>query len=137
MLADAKRCQVLLVTTPEETPVSETVETAYLLEERAGAQLAPVVVNGVLPVLPIPAGLNPASLALLAEAVGARLSEGELADLAAAGQLRALRQEAQAEQVARLAQALPLPQLELPFCFSAQLGPRSCRASPTPSPRAS
>ena len=36
MLSDPQRCQVVLVTTPEETPVSETVETAHLIEERAG-----------------------------------------------------------------------------------------------------
>ncbi len=39
MLADPSRCQVLLVTTPEETPVSETIETARLLEEKAGTTL--------------------------------------------------------------------------------------------------
>jgi anion-transporting ArsA/GET3 family ATPase len=123
MLADPERCQVVLVTTPEETPVSETVETAYLLEDRAGAQLAPIVVNGRFPVLSLPANLAPAWLAALGEAAGVDLTEGELTSLAEAGQLRARRQEAQAQQVRRLAGALPLPQLELPFCFSPELGP--------------
>ena len=43
--------------------------------------------------------------------------------LTAAGQLRRRRQESQAAQVARLAVDLPLEQLELPFCFSSELGP--------------
>ena len=56
MLSDPARCQVLLVTTPEETPVSETVETAKLLEEKAGTTLCAVVVNARLPVLSIACG---------------------------------------------------------------------------------
>ncbi len=47
MLGDPARCQVVLVTLPETTPVNELVETAYALEERVGVQLGPVVVNGV------------------------------------------------------------------------------------------
>jgi len=41
----------------------------------------------------------------------------------AAGRVRSQRQEAQTAQVARLARELPLAQLELPFCFSSELGP--------------
>ena len=51
------------------------------------------------------------------------MSAEELESLSAAGQLRALRQQSQAAQVARLAAELPLEQLELPFCFSSELGP--------------
>jgi hypothetical protein len=47
LLGDPARCQVVLVTLPETTPVNELVETAYALEERVGVQLGPVVVNGV------------------------------------------------------------------------------------------
>jgi anion-transporting ArsA/GET3 family ATPase len=156
MLTDPARCQVVLVTTPEETPVSETVETAQLLEDRAGTKLCAVVVNARLPVLDLPPWLGPqgagelavssegfaarsgdagelaasdglppanAPLAGLASASGVILSPGELANLSAALELRRQRQESQAAQVARLAEELPLPQLELPFCFSTELGP--------------
>jgi anion-transporting ArsA/GET3 family ATPase len=123
MLSDPTRCQVLLVTTPEETPVSETIETAQLLEEKAGVTLGGVVVNGLLPVLALPETDEPAELAELSEAVGVKLSPDELASLAAAGQLRRRRQQSQAVQVARLAIELPLVQLQLPFCFSSELGP--------------
>ncbi|MBP9051820.1 MAG: ArsA family ATPase, partial [Ilumatobacteraceae bacterium] len=47
MLTDPTRCQVVLVTLPETTPVNEAVETAYALEERVGVHLGPVVVNSV------------------------------------------------------------------------------------------
>ena len=47
MLSDPSRCQVMLVTLPEETPVNELIETSFALEDRIGVALAPVVVNGV------------------------------------------------------------------------------------------
>ena len=49
LLADPDRCQVVLVTLPEETPVNELVETAFALEDEVGVQLGPVVVNGRRP----------------------------------------------------------------------------------------
>ena len=52
LLTDAERCQVMLVTVAEETPVNELVETAFAIEDRAGVALGPVVVNGC--VAPIP-----------------------------------------------------------------------------------
>jgi anion-transporting ArsA/GET3 family ATPase len=123
MLTDPARCQVILVTTPDETPVSETVETAQLLEDKVGVKLCAVVVNGRLPVLSLPLASSPAELCEVALAAGALLSEEEAESLVVAGQLRRQRQEAQEAQVARLTSELPLPQLELPFCFSAELGP--------------
>ena len=41
LLGDPERCQVMLVTLPEETPVNEAADTAFHLEDRAGVQLAP------------------------------------------------------------------------------------------------
>ena len=78
MLSDPSRCQVLLVTTPEETPVSETIETAQLLEEKAGTTLGAVVVNALLPVLPA-AGHRVPELGKLSEAGRCRLEPEELA----------------------------------------------------------
>jgi dethiobiotin synthetase len=51
LLEDHRRCQVVLVTIPEETPVNEAVDTAYLLEDRVGVSLGPIVVNGLYPEL--------------------------------------------------------------------------------------
>ncbi len=47
----------------------------------------------------------------------------EAVRLAAAANFRVTRQELQATQVARLRASLPLPQLLLPFEFTADLGP--------------
>ena len=47
LLGDPERCQVLLVTLPETTPVNEVVQTAYALEDRVGVRLGPVVVNEI------------------------------------------------------------------------------------------
>lgn len=47
MLRDGSRCQVVLVTIPEPTPIQECIETAYALEDEVGVKLAPIVVNQV------------------------------------------------------------------------------------------
>jgi len=103
LLSDPARCQVMLVTLPEETPVNEMIETAYKIEDRVGVSLAPVVVNSIYPVL---------------EA----LVDGDEPGLAEAGRFRHARQELQAAQMARLAVELPLPQLHLPYLFTTDLG---------------
>lgn len=119
MLTDADRCQVVLVTLPEETPVNELIETAYNLEDQVGVALGPVVVNGLYPDRP---GLAVDPVTAAAEA-GVGLREGEAEALAAAADFRRHRVELQTAQVARLAEQLPLPQLRLPFLFGAELGP--------------
>jgi anion-transporting ArsA/GET3 family ATPase len=119
LLTDPARCQVMLVTLPEETPVNELIETAYSLEDEVGVSLGPVVVNGRYPEL---AGLG-ADPVEAAERAGAALRPGEADSLAAAARFRAQRMELQRDQVARLADQLPLPQLVLPYLFEADLGP--------------
>lgn len=118
LLQDAARCQVLLVTLAEETPVNEVVDTAYALEDRVGINLAPVVVNGLYPAME---GLD-ADPAVAAAAAGVTLRAGEAEALAAAAAFRAHRSALQAEQVGRLAKALPLPQLALPLLFTTDVG---------------
>ena len=119
LLGDAERCQVMLVTLPEETPVNELVETAFNLEDRVGVSLGPVVVNGLYPQLP---GLE-TDPAVAAKGAGTTLRRGEARVLAAASTFRRERMALQAEQVARLAEQLPLDQLHLPYLFDAELGP--------------
>jgi len=117
MLSDPARCQVMLVTLPEETPVNEVVETAFKLEDQVGVHLTPIVVNGLYPDLDL--GADPKAAA--AEA-GVALTEEELARLAQAAAFRTNRHHLQAEQTQRLADALPLAQLRLPFLFTTELG---------------
>jgi anion-transporting ArsA/GET3 family ATPase len=104
LLGDPTRCQVLLVTLPEETPVNELIETSYALEDRVGTALAPVVVNAIYPAR----ALDP--------------SAATDSDLRAAAEFRLARCAEQSEQMARLAVELPLAQIPLPFRFTAGLG---------------
>jgi anion-transporting ArsA/GET3 family ATPase len=120
MLTDHDRCRVMLVTLPEETPVNELVDTAFSLEDRVGVGLGPVVVNGVYDEL---AGVAADPVAAAA-AADVTLRPGEAEELAAAASFRADRTALQREQVARLAEQLPLEQIRLPFVFTTEIGPR-------------
>lgn len=119
LLTDEARCQVVLVTLPEETPVNELVDTAYHLEDRVGVALGPVVVNALLP--PIE-GLD-ADPEAAADDAGVSLRPGEAEVLRAAADFRLQRMALQGAQVERLAEALPLPQLHLPQVPATDLGP--------------
>jgi anion-transporting ArsA/GET3 family ATPase len=119
MLTDHERCQVVLVTLPEETPVNELVDTAYHLEDRVGVALGPVVVNGLYPDMRGMAS-DPSTAASDA---GTSLRTGEAESLRAAADFRLHRMALQKEQVERLSSQLPLPQLHLPYLFNADLGP--------------
>ncbi|HRC47000.1 MAG TPA: ArsA family ATPase [Ilumatobacteraceae bacterium] len=104
MLTDPTRCQVVLVTLPETTPVNEAVETAYALEERVGVHLGPVVVNSV--------DMGPA---LDADAA----PEGSPMRLAA--EFRNARRALHRRECDRLADELALPQLHLPAVAGSHL----------------
>ena len=112
LLSDPSRCQVMLVTIPEETPVNEAADTAFHLEDRAGVQLAPIVVNGVWPHLELP------------DTAPANLHPADAERVTSAARFRRQRQKLQDEQVKRLGEMLPLPQIRLPFLFSTELGPK-------------
>lgn len=111
MLGDAGRCQVVLVTLPEETPVTETVETAYSLEEDIGIKLAPVVINGVLD------DLNHLQEGLGATEPGSPLAQAMQDALA----YRDNKAATQRNECDRLSVELPLPQLRLPQLPTADL----------------
>lgn len=117
MLTDPTRCQVMLVTLAEETPVNELIDTAYMLEDEIGVKLGPVVVNAVLPDL---AGLD-TDVTTLATDAGVGLSDTELESLRHAAAFRTARQLSQMTQLKRLAAELPLPQIHLPRLHTAHL----------------
>jgi anion-transporting ArsA/GET3 family ATPase len=119
LLSDPTRCQVALVTLPEEMPVNEVVEAAYQLEDRVGVALGPIIVNGCYPALN---GLEtPAREA--AEAEGASLDDVVIDALERARTFRRTRQQLQEEQLQRLSRELPLSQLRVPYLFTASIGP--------------
>jgi anion-transporting ArsA/GET3 family ATPase len=117
LLADPARCQVLLVTLPEETPVNELVDTAYAVEDRAGVALGPVVVNQCVPAVALDGDVDAD-----AARTGIALEGSERAALVAAAKFRTDLVRRQDEQCARLAERLPLPQLRLPYFFTADVG---------------
>jgi anion-transporting ArsA/GET3 family ATPase len=119
LLSDPRRCQVALVTLPEEMPVNEAVEAAYQLEDRVGIALGPVIVNACYP--PVASLDTPA--VDTATAAGATLDPGLIDSLEAARRFRQRRHELQEQEVVRLAGELPLPQLRVPFLFTGSIGP--------------
>jgi anion-transporting ArsA/GET3 family ATPase len=118
LLVDHERCQVVLVTLPEETPVNEAIETAYMLEDRVGVGLGPVVVNGVYP----DSGDLDVGAAAAAKEADVTLRAGEGDTLDAAATFRRQRMTLQRAQLERLHKRLPLPQLILPFQFTTAIG---------------
>jgi anion-transporting ArsA/GET3 family ATPase len=127
LLSDPARCQVALVTLPEEMPVNEAIEAAYQLEDKVGIALGPVIVNGCYPAM---AGLHtPAAVA--AEAAGVHLDPALVSSLDQAREFRLTRQELQEEQLLRLARELPLAQLRVPFIFAASIGPEELESLST------
>jgi arsenite-transporting ATPase len=119
MLADRSRCQGLLVTLPEETPVNEVVELAYDIEDRLGLALAPMIVNGCWPECP---GLR-ATPTGAARTQGVNLTNANRDALDAVVAFGRVRQERQDAQLARLAELLPLPLITLPRLPTATIGP--------------
>jgi anion-transporting ArsA/GET3 family ATPase len=119
LLSDPARCRVILVTLPEELPVSETIESAYTLEDKAGVQLGPVIVNACDPE---PLGLDRPAAEVAASA-GATVAAEHLAALEEARNFRLARHAVSAEQIQRLRRDLPLPHLLVPALDAASIGP--------------
>jgi anion-transporting ArsA/GET3 family ATPase len=124
LLSDPARCRVILVTLPEELPVSETIESAYTLEDKAGVQLGPVIVNACDPE---PVGLE-RPVAEVAASAGVTLDPAHLAALEAARRFRLARHAVSAEQVERLRRDLPLPHLLVPALDVDAMGPAETEA---------
>ena len=111
MFQDPTRCQVLLVTLPEMTPINELIETAYSVEERVGVQLGPVIVNGVdlgEPITVVDSDNIPFTVD---------------PDLLAAANYRNHRRQCQRDELNRLSTDLALAQIVLPQLAVAGLTP--------------
>ncbi len=124
LLSDPARCRVILVTLPEELPVSETIESAYTLEDKAGVQLGPVIVNACDPE---PLGLHRPAAEVVA-AAGVTLTPEHVAALEEARRFRLARHAVSADQVERLARELPLPHLMAPAFDTPSIGPAETAA---------
>jgi arsenite-transporting ATPase len=104
MLGDPSRCQVVLVTLPEATPVNELIETAYSVEERVGVRLGPIVVNQVDAAARLP---DP-------DLVSFGRARSQVDDAVAAARFRRERAAAQSDEMRRLAAQVALPRIVLP-----------------------
>ena len=92
MLGDPARCQVVLVTVLETTPVNELLETAEVLRQRVDVRLGPVVVNQIDDGPPLP---DPA-------AVSFGRTRTHVAEAVAAAEFRRTRRAAQADELERI-----------------------------------
>ncbi len=139
ILSDPRRTGVVVVTTPEEMPVNETLELVARIRAETTTQLSAVVVNRVLPEL---FGLyeeevfdalcdHSEELSKLLGGDAQPLMEG--ARLAVtmrrtrAGHLQRLREGLAPEAAAAGEGAVPLPFLYVPYLFSRAHGLRSMR----------
>jgi arsenite/tail-anchored protein-transporting ATPase len=111
MLGDTARCQVVLVTVPETTPVNELLETTDVLRSRVDVRLGPVVVNQVDDAPPVP---DPS-------AVSFGRTRTHVADAVAAAEFRRTRRAAQDDELARIRKAVGCELIVLPAVATAGL----------------
>lgn len=114
LFTDARRSGVLLVTLPEELPVSETLELHAALRDELQLPVCGLVVNQLLPRL-----FDPTQASAIEQLQG-KVAEAsaEFAPLISASWTRVQREQMQAEAMERLAASLQLPRYELPALFS-------------------
>jgi arsenite-transporting ATPase len=105
-LTDELRTQVVLVTLPEDTPVNETIETAFALEDDPGIAVGPVLVNRCAPPSP-PCRPPTAELVPTLDPAVARLVDDALGE-------DHTRYLAERRSATRLGEESGLPCIELP-----------------------
>jgi anion-transporting ArsA/GET3 family ATPase len=121
LFLDPRTCGVVIVTLPEEMPISETVELARALRD-LGLPIERVVVNGVLP--PLFSRQERAAL----EAVTVPSPPALRGDAAlAAARDRAVRERIQAESLNRLSRELPVAPAFLPLLMQDAATPEAIR----------
>ena len=120
LLSDPARCQVMLVTLPEETPVNEVIDTAFAIEDRVGVALGPVVVNELPARL---AGRGAPARATTPRSPGVALvpTRGRRPRRRGRVPPRAPRARSTSRSTGSR-ERLPLPQIQLPFLFD-EIGP--------------
>lgn len=117
MLTDPGRAQVILTTTPEDMPVTETVEAVEAFR-KLGIAVGPIVVNGVYAGV---RGLGRDGRALWDEATAAGMSAAGTAALTEVAVAHAARARAQRAALAPL-EDVALPRVEIPYLFTERFG---------------
>lgn len=116
MFRDPARSGVVLVTLPEDMPVNETIELHGVIRNELGLPASRLVINRVVPTL-----FDRAERPMFVELPQKLAASSDLAPLARAGRIRALREGVQEESIARLAQKLSLPRTELPYLVTTDM----------------
>ncbi len=130
ILSDPARTGLVIVTTPEEMPVSETIDLTARVRKETSVQVAAIVVNRVLPELfgrgeeAVFERLRAAPRDEVNAAVG-----GDLEPLLSAARLAVTLRRSRAAHLERLRDAMgpELPLLYLPYLFARTSGLRSTR----------
>ena len=127
MVSDPERTQVILVTLPEEMPVTETAEAVEKLG-KLGVAVGPIVVNSLYPprfdesVLGALADDARPVIGSDAERAGIALADPALDALSRIAGSHARRTLNQRDAIAQLESETGLPHLTLPHLFSARMG---------------
>lgn len=131
ILADKERTGLVLVTTPEEMPVNETIELAGRVEDETDVALSAIVVNRVLPELfgrqeeeVFEELRQPAAVGALHEAV-----DGPVEPVLEGARLAVTMRRTRAGHIERLRTAVgsSVPLLYVPFLFMRAHGFRTTR----------
>jgi anion-transporting ArsA/GET3 family ATPase len=119
-LRDPAQTAVLAVALPEEMPVTETLDLRRRLPQAIGLELAAVVVNACLP-----DRLGPRQARTIADALATTGGTPAVHAALRTALSEHARARGQREQVARLAEGLGSPPLELPYLFVEALDPKA------------
>jgi anion-transporting ArsA/GET3 family ATPase len=131
LLGDPNTTGLVIVTTPEEMPVNETIELVGRVEQETNVDLAAIVVNRVLPELfgrqeeeVFETLRAPEHVAHLSEAAG-----GPVEPVFEAARLAVTLRRTRAEHLERLRHAVDssLPLLYVPYLFTRSLGLRATK----------
>ncbi len=124
MLRDPKRTALVLVAIPEEMAVVEAVELHRAATTGVGIDVAGLVLNGCHERRLTPAQETEVRR-LIAEGAGGRIGRVSLPAALAAARRHLRRRKLTAFYERRLAAALPLPLVRLPFLFEEEPGPEA------------
>jgi anion-transporting ArsA/GET3 family ATPase len=109
LFTDPTRSGLMLVTLPEEMPVSESVELYDALINELGLPVAGIAVNGMMQRL-----FSAEDAALVAQLSQATAADDLIYNLIKAGRRRTLRETVQSENLQRVTAEFPVPQYQLP-----------------------
>jgi anion-transporting ArsA/GET3 family ATPase len=114
LFRDPERAGVLLVTIPEDMPTTETIELYGSVRDELGFPVCGLIVNQTLRQL-----FSADELEVLRQLVARLPEHSPLRPLALASRARAEREQIQQASIDKLANALALPQVLLPFTLVA------------------